>query len=87
MTPQFPMLQNNSLYCEAALPRGQISETEVEYIRRKYDGKRTPRLIRYKISTARVIGDFKLGVDRLSGEDAAKEEEKRQREAAGASRG
>ena len=51
----------------------------------RYAGKRAPRPSRPKLSTARVIDNFE--VERLREEDAAKEEEKRQREAAEAVRG
>ena len=77
-------------YCSplhaSALTRAQISEIETTGIRRKYAGKQAPRPNRPKISTAlRVIN--KLAVDRPREDDAAKEGEKRQREAAKAARG
>ena len=73
------------LYCEAALPRAQISETEAAYIFTKHSGRRAPRPNRYKVSVTRVVNN--LEVDRPREEGAAGEEEGRQREAAKAPRG
>ena len=73
------------LYCEAALPRAQISEIEAAYIFRKHSGRRAPRPNRYKVSAARVVNN--LEVHRPREEGAAGEEEGRQGEAAKAPRG
>ena len=60
-------------------------EVETADIRRKHAGKQAPRPGRSKMSTVRVIDNS--ATDRPREEDATKEEEKRQKEAARAARG
>lgn len=85
MTLQLPMLQKKKLYCgaallncEAALLRARILETEAKYIRSWQAGTVAKPI---QISTARVM------LDRPREENAAKEEERGQRETAKVSRG